>query len=659
MLCACYDSPLLTREKNAGAGWFVQPETNTVSQLVPADAYHKRAGIYAFDEVYDEQHSTQSIYDGIARTIARSALDGIHGSIFAYGQTSSGKTHTMQGTSLRSASSSSSKHLDGNQEETEADRRPVRGDGIVQLAVKDLFDEMARRSDASFSVRVSYIEIYNEAVRDLLDPSNGSVSVRKHPVTGVFTDNSERIVSDARGVLKALRDGEKNRSVGSTAMNERSSRSHSIFRMVIESRTKQMDDGGDNLALDTPENDSGNNARVIVENVRVGCLNFVDLAGSESARMTGSKGKRSTEASNINRSLLALSRVVSALSSRRRNGSSSSSSPHINFRDSKLTRILQPSLSGAARVLFICCASPANHFVEDTRNTLKFATRAKRIKLNITVNEVTDQQTRALIQLKQENQQLREQIERIAAQDAEKMNAMEHLTADLKSHIESLELSIAQMRGGEAQAAHIAVDGLDTACDGSVDEHQPPSLIESAHAAKEAVHVVVIDDDDEGTRPEHDHVVEEMSSPVSSLATTERASILECCTSCSRLEDELKAVMERDAHSCARIEQLELELSILKQEAEFRRRKQIEIMIGDDEELRGTGDEELADTDTDMDTVSETDSVSPLTSPFSPRLGASWRSRVARATSMPPLLAVTLVAITVYCVAGSLAVAAQ
>jgi centromeric protein E len=638
---------LLGREKHAGTGWFVQPETNTVSQLVPADAYHKRAGIYAFDEVYDEQHSTQSIYDGMARTIARSALDGIHGSIFAYGQTSSGKTHTMQGTSLRSSSSSSSsQRLDGNQDETEADRRPARGDGIIQLAVKDLFDEMARRADASFSVRVSYIEIYNEAVRDLLDPSNGAVSVREHPVTGVFTDNSERIVSDARGVLKALRDGEKNRSVGSTAMNERSSRSHSIFRMVIESRTKQMDMVDDSIDNQAPGIGGGNTSRVIVENVRVGCLNFVDLAGSESARMTGSKGKRSTEASNINRSLLALSRVVSALSSRRRNGSSSASSPHINFRDSKLTRILQPSLSGAARVLFICCASPANHLVEDTRNTLKFATRAKRIKLNVTVNEVTDQQTRALIDLKQENQQLREQIEMMAMQDAEKLSAMEHLTADLKNHIEALELAMATMRSSESETAPVTSDGLDTTCKGPEDNPLD----------KDAINVVVIDDD-EGEAPSiHGHAMDDMASPVSSLATTERASMLECCSSCSRLEDELKAVMKRDAHSRTRIEQLELELSNLKQEAELKRRKQIEILIGDDDELRGTGDEELADSD--MDTVSEADSVSPLTSPFSPRPGSSWRSRVAQATSLPSLVAVTLAAITIYCVAGTLTVVA-
>lgn len=610
--------PLLSREKNATAAWFVQPETSTVSQLVPSDAYHKRAGIYAFDEVYDEQHSTQSIYDGLARTIARSALDGIHGSIFAYGQTSSGKTYTMQGTSLRSALS---RRLDGNQEETEADRRPARGDGIIQLAVKDLFDEMSRRSDASFSVRVSYIEIYNETVRDLLDPANTSVSVREHPVTGVFTDNSERIVSDARGVLKALRDGEKNRSVGSTAMNERSSRSHSIFRVVIESRTKQMDLS--EYASENQTQDQGvENTPVIIENVRVGCLNFVDLAGSESARKTGSKGKRSVEASNINRSLLALSRVVSALGSRRSDVSTS----HINFRDSKLTRILQPSLSGSARALFICCASPASHLVEDTRNTLKFATRAKRIKLNVRVNEVTDQNTRALMQLKQENQQLREQIEQMTVVSSEKVVEMEDLTASLKNQVALLEESLCQLR------------------DQQVIEPQDDSPNNNA-----VHHIIVVDGDDEKMEP--------TASPASSLAPTERASLLECCASCTRLEDELKHARERDTDSRTRIAQLERDISNLKQDADFRRRKQIEIAIGDDDELTGTGDEELADTE--PDTGSDTDSVSPLTFPFSPRFPAGWRSRVSRATSMPPLVAVTLVAITVYCVAGSLAIAAQ
>lgn len=377
--------------------------------------------------MYQERHSTQAIYEGVARSIARSALDGVHGSLFAYGQTSSGKTFTMQGSSLHHSIISST------ETETESDRRPLDSDGIIQLAVKDLFDEMARRqaasqSPAKFAVKVSYIEIYNETVRDLLsDAISTVVNVREHPVHGVFTDASERVVSDARGVLAALKDGEKSRAVGATNMNERSSRSHTLFRMAIESRASA--DYGSGLP----------------ESVRVGCLNFVDLAGSESAQRTGAQGQRQVEAGNINRSLLALSRVVHALSS----SNHEASSPHIGFRDSKLTRILQPSLSGAARVLFICCVSPAIQFVEDTKSTLKFASRAKRIQIHASVNEILNTEddgaakAQLMVQsLQQENETLRK--------DLEKLRDAQELATNLKKQIQMMEMEML-IRGGESR----------------------------------------------------------------------------------------------------------------------------------------------------------------------------------------------------------------
>ncbi|CAH0480292.1 unnamed protein product [Peronospora belbahrii] len=420
--------PLLPKEQSSQSAWIVHASTGTV-EASPQTA--RRRGVYAFDEVYDTEHSTQNIYDGLARLIARSALDGIHGSIFAYGQTSSGKTYTMQGSGLKNRRMMLAQE---QKIETEQDRRPEDDDGLIQLAVKDLFDEMARRTDIEFLVRVSYLEVYNETVKDLLasDPTTGkrrdsTVHIREHPVTGVFTDNSERVVTDARGVLQALRDGEKKRVVGATRMNERSSRSHSIFRLVIESKTR--------LDMSVPtEDDAG------VERVRVGCLNFVDLAGSESARAVSLGGKKlKTESGNINRSLLALSRVVVALGSSK----SPNQQDHINFRDSKLTRILQPSLSGAARVLFVCCASPAPTYIEDTRSTLKFASRAKRIKVNASVNEVVDQRARALMELARENQLLRQQLEALASASRDEMDAMEEHAARRRMQIVSLDAAAA------------------------------------------------------------------------------------------------------------------------------------------------------------------------------------------------------------------------
>lgn len=436
-------SPLLSREKASGeSAWSVHPQTHTITQVafsspssssgIPDAPLSSRVTkssrrVYAFDEVYQERHSTRAIYDGVARSIARSALDGIHGSLFAYGQTSSGKTFTMQGSSLHHHTNNT-----GTGPETESDRRPLDSDGIIQLAVKDLFDEMARRqavstNSTSFVVKVSYIEIYNETVRDLLGETTQAaiVNVREHPVHGVFTDASERAVSSARAVLQALKDGEKSRAVGATNMNERSSRSHTLFRVTIESSSSCA-------------------SADLTESVRVGCLNFVDLAGSESAQRTGAQGQRQVEAGNINRSLLALSRVVHALSS---SSSRNEASSHISFRDSKLTRILQPSLSGAARVLFICCVSPAVQFVEDTKSTLKFASRAKRIQIHASVNEIINDDSSAKAQfmvksLQQENETLR--------RDLEKLRDAQELATSLKKQIQMMEMEML-IRGGESR----------------------------------------------------------------------------------------------------------------------------------------------------------------------------------------------------------------
>ncbi|ETL82727.1 hypothetical protein L917_17165 [Phytophthora nicotianae] len=532
--------PLLPKEKSSRSAWTVHAETGTVEAAPVSGQNARRRGVYAFDEVYDAQHSTRAIYDGLARSIARSALDGIHGSIFAYGQTSSGKTYTMQGTGLRS------RRMTLVQEktvETEEDRRPEDSDGLVQLAVKDLFDEMARRSDVEYLVRVSYLEVYNETVKDLLATGTTStgkrrdstVHIREHPVTGVFTDNSERVVTDARGVLQALRDGEKQRAVGVTRMNERSSRSHSIFRVVIETKTR----------LESPVPTEDDN----VERVRVGCLNFVDLAGSESARAVSSGGKRlTTESGNINRSLLALSRVVVAL------GSSKVNQDHINFRDSKLTRILQPSLSGAARVLFVCCASPAPTYIEDTRSTLKFASRAKRIKVNASVNEVVDQRSRALMELARENQVLRQQLEALASASRDEMDAMEEHAARLRMRIISLEAAAAAP--GWTSSVVIA-----PVSEKSREDRQPEVTgLEGANSPIDSDNQVLeLDPSDEDT-----DVDSQFDSPTGSPILIADAA----CPTCETLDDALEIAKTRELESSLRIEELEMKVAQLQRQYE-------------------------------------------------------------------------------------------
>ncbi|RMX65922.1 hypothetical protein DD238_004924 [Peronospora effusa] len=536
--------PLLSKEKSSRSAWNVHTSTGTVEAALPNA---RRRGVYVFDEVYDTEHSTRTIYDGLARSIARSALDGIHGSIFAYGQTSSGKTYTMQGSGQRIKRMTL---VQENKVETEEERRPEDDDGLVQLAVKDLFDEMARRKDVEYFVRVSYLEVYNETVKDLLASNSTEgkrkdsiVHIREHPVTGVFTDNSERVVTDVRGVLLALRDGEKHRSVGITRMNERSSRSHSIFRLVIESKTRL-----DSSVL--TEDDAG------VDCVRVGCLNFVDLAGSESARAVSSGGtKLKTESGNINRSLLALSRVVVALgSSKLLNGQD-----HINFRDSKLTRILQPSLSGAARVLFVCCASPAPAYIEDTRSTLKFASRAKRIKVNASVNEVVDQRTRALMELARENQLLRQQMEALASASRDEIDAVEEHVVRLRLRVVSLEAAAAAPAW--TSSVVIAPD-VDTTQKRRQDRQPEVTGLERVSSPIDMDNKVLQKSlsDEEDT---------DVGSQLDSSTGLPLLVANTACPTCETLDDALEVAKMREIRSCLRIEQLkELNAQLQRQHQE-------------------------------------------------------------------------------------------
>ncbi|CEG35758.1 kinesin family-like protein [Plasmopara halstedii] len=533
--------PLLPKEKTDRSAWTVHTETATVevAPILGQNARHR--GVYTFDEVYDGQHSTRTIYDGLASSIARSALDGIHGSIFAYGQTSSGKTHTMQGSRFRSRKMTLT---DEKGADTERRKQVEDSDGLIQLAVKDLFDEMARRSDVEYLVRTSYLEVYNETVKDLLSSGGDTINrrrtstvhVREHPVTGVFTDNSERVVTDACGVIQALRDGEKQRAVGITRMNERSSRSHTIFRLVIESKTR--------IESSTPTEDDAD-----VERVRVGCLNFVDLAGSESARAVSSGGKRLTaESANINKSLLALSRVVVALGN-----SKSNQQDHINFRDSKLTRILQPSLCGAARVLFVCCASPAPAYIEDTRSTLKFASRAKRIKVNAVVNEVLDQRSRALMQLARENQLLRQRLEALASASRDEMDAMEEHAARLRMRVISLEAAAAAPRWTSFAVKTPVFDDLPKDREDSQPELTGLEEVNSLMDLNDQVlEIDPVDEEDTDVDSQGD------SSRDSSLMV---ADVL--CPTCVMRDDALELAKVRGLEASVRIEQLEEQVAQL------------------------------------------------------------------------------------------------
>jgi centromeric protein E len=325
--------------------------------IVPSE-HNPRPGTtpFAFDHVFDGPCETRDVYDRCAKSIMTSALEGQNGTIFVYGQTSSGKTHTMQ----------------GNEESP----------GIVPLGITFMFDEIKKRAaNVDFLVRCSYVEIYNENITDLLNPKNTNMKLHTNAKGGCFVGGvTEPVIAIAAQATELITKGMANRSVGETKMNSESSRSHSLLRFVIESRDKSDASGA----------------------VRIAELNLVDLAGSERQSHTQATGTRLKEGANINKSLLTLSNVIAKLSE-------GAVGQHIPYRDSKLTRMLERALGGNSRTAIICTVTNAAVHGEETLSTLKFATRAKTIKNTAEVNEVLDDQA-MLRKYKKEIDQLKKKL---------------------------------------------------------------------------------------------------------------------------------------------------------------------------------------------------------------------------------------------------------
>ena len=283
------------REKGEEAAW--KPGRQSVSEL----QHGKETKNYTFDHIFGPSASTQNVYDEVGESLVQSTMKGINGTLFAYGQTSCGKTFTMH----------------GNEDGTSA--------GLLQLATRAIFRHINGTAKREFMLRISYIEIYNEQISDLLSNDNKKLHIRLNKSGETYVDSKKKVVSCEADIYNALKLGNKKRHVGSTNMNERSSRSHTIFKIMIESYERQ------NRRDSTDDYDGA---------VLVSHLNLVDLAGSENARQTSAAGVRLREAGNINKSLLTLSRVIQQISS------TNSTNAHVNFRDSKLTFILKPSLAG-------------------------------------------------------------------------------------------------------------------------------------------------------------------------------------------------------------------------------------------------------------------------------------------------------------------------
>ncbi|KAL9106739.1 MAG: hypothetical protein Q9227_008309 [Pyrenula ochraceoflavens] len=348
------DAPGHENSRSAGE-WLVDGRQSLVSYR------GKEGGDYIYDNVFTAHDNNSRVYDASAKRLVRRVMEGFHGTVFAYGMTGTGKTFSMQGTAT--------------------------SPGVIPLAITDIFSFIRETPNREFLLRVSYLEIYNEKIHDLLSvpPAGGNVmgspqqediKLREDSKRGVYaTPLKEEIVQSPTQLLRVIARGDQARRTSSTQYNVRSSRSHAVVQIVVESRARAPVGG-------SPQD--GKRAALLPGGVRVSTLSLIDLAGSE--RAAESKERR-TEGAHINKSLLTLGTVIARLSGDKDKNSTQmeKDGKHLPYRDSKLTRLLQPALSGNSLVSILCTiqtgsqgsSAPAHTHTGETLNTLKFAARAK------------------------------------------------------------------------------------------------------------------------------------------------------------------------------------------------------------------------------------------------------------------------------------------
>ncbi|XP_077109511.1 kinesin-like protein KIF19 [Ranitomeya variabilis] len=327
-------------------------------------ANRSREKSYMFDVAFDYSATQDTVYRLTTKGLIEGVISGYNATVFAYGPTGCGKTYTMLGT----------------------DREP----GIYIRTLNDLFKAIEETSDdMEYEVLMSYLEIYNEMIRDLLNPALGYLDLREDSkgviqVAGI----TEVSTINAKEIMQLLMKGNKQRTQEPTAANKTSSRSHAILQVTVRQKSR---------------------VKNITQEVRVGRLFMIDLAGSERASQTQNRGQRMKEGAHINRSLLALGNCINALSDRGGN-------KYVNYRDSKLTRLLKDSLGGNSRTVMIAHISPASSAFEESRNTLTYADRAKNIKTRVKRNLLNvsyhiAQYTSIISDLRNEIQRLKEKID--------------------------------------------------------------------------------------------------------------------------------------------------------------------------------------------------------------------------------------------------------
>ncbi|XP_046330087.2 kinesin-like protein KIF27 isoform X1 [Haliotis rufescens] len=373
--------PLLPKERLGGDQMCVQVLRNTNQLIVGKD----RA--FTFDHVFNHKTSQEDVYQTCVDPLVRSIFDGYNATVFAYGQTGSGKTYTIGGCNISAI--------------TEDEH------GTIPRAINQMFDIMKSNEAVEFSITVSYIEIYKEELQDLLDVDKCSkdLHVREDDQGNTVIIGVKEVECETLDdVMSLLESGSAARHTGSTQMNEHSSRSHSIFTIVIGQKWCEDDVLASRRSRHTSDSSDILEDDASMSHTMAGKFHFVDLAGSERAHRTGNVGDRFKESIHINTGLLSLGNVISAL------GDPKKKSTHIPYRESKITRLLKDSLGGNAQTLMICCISPASANFDESLNALKYANRAKNIRNKPIVNR--DIQSIRFEEMQSEIKALREELVR-------------------------------------------------------------------------------------------------------------------------------------------------------------------------------------------------------------------------------------------------------
>ena len=428
--------PFIAQEKKKGhSGDLLRVEPSqaqiTIRTSSDPSADRQTEKRFAYDRVFDQETTQEQVFEQSgAKGMVQQVVDGFHATVFAYGQTSSGKTHTMEGYQYTATGADGAPRINFDVDDERV--------GLMPRAIRELFEGVQRRKTGgagstagapaseqleSVRVRCSYVQIYMEKIYDLLAPGGARVErggdaggprgwgdqkgsrqrrVRWDTRRGFFVENLEWVeCTDANQCLEALQGGVRNKIMATHQQNEASSRSHCIFQLEIE-QTKET--GSETTGVHV----SGASQRVL------STLSLVDLAGSERQKSTGARGAAMKESIEINTSLFVLRKVIQALAAesdpgaRQHGRRGGSSSKHIPFRDSKLTSLLKHSLGGNSHTLMLACCSPSDAYVDENASTLEYASTAKRIANRPVMNE--DANTKLIRKLKEQIISLKEQL---------------------------------------------------------------------------------------------------------------------------------------------------------------------------------------------------------------------------------------------------------